>query len=408
MLPLSRENKQAGRGLFVGDALTLHVANAVVAATFAVACFTMLRYFPARRELAVIGTALAFAIMENILAASSNGAPSLIVAFLLSAFVILPYQFAVVAFAVHKGLPLRFPRTALPSLALGLAGFAIYSAGGGYLWRFFTLQVAIALPLLEIAWLASVTAQRTRQDLALAAVAAAGAFVYLARIPAVLMLFDLDFTRDALLESRLFSVSMVAIIINMTAAMLLFLASIAGAIMSEYRKRAERDPLTGIFNRRAFEEQFVNNSLQGGVVVIADLDHFKGVNDAYGHETGDKAICTFARMLDEVGLICARLGGEEFGFLLPCADTIRGKLVSDGLRMALSMNAIDTGCGSLSLTASFGVARYEAGEGLKSCLSRADAALYRAKQSGRNRVCVDEPEPGAERRTIRGRELAMA
>jgi diguanylate cyclase (GGDEF)-like protein len=380
----------------VGDALTLHVANAVVAATFAVACFIVLRYFPARRELAIVGFALIFAVLENVLAFGSGVAPPKAVSLVLGILAVLPYLFATVALGVHKGLAFRVPRTALPSLFLTVAGFTAYMAGWTYAWRFIPLQVAIALPILEASLLALSTAQGNRRDLALAVVLVAGAAIYLARIPAVAFLFEPGFTRSELLASDMFTMSMMAIIVNMTAAMLLFLAAVADAILSEYRERSERDPLTGILNRQAFDERVRAVGAGGGMLIMADLDHFKDINDRHGHAVGDEAIRAFAGLLRAVGVLGGRIGGEEFAIFLPGASPAQGVQVAEGLRLAFAMKAIGAAGMQVHATASFGLTTCAPGEALHGCFARADAMLYKAKNSGRNRVCLhDASQPAS-------------
>lgn len=374
----------------MGDALTLHVANAVVAATFAFACFVVLHCFPARRELAIVGLALIFAVLENILAFGFGASPPKVVSLLLGILAVLPYLFATVALGIHKGLAFRVPRSAVPSLLLTVAGFATYILGWSYAWRFVPLQIAIALPILEASRLAFATAQGNRRDLALAVVLVAGAGIYLARLPAVAILFEPGFTRGDLLASDILAASMIAIIVDMTAAMLLFLAAIADAILSEYRERLERDPLTGILNRQGFDQRVRAVGAGGGMLIMADLDHFKSINDRHGHAIGDETIRAFAGLLRAVGVIGGRIGGEEFAIFLPGASPPQGVQVAEGLRIAFAMSAIGAANKPVRATASFGLAICAPGEPLHGCFARADAMLYRAKNSGRNRVCLHD------------------
>jgi diguanylate cyclase (GGDEF)-like protein len=368
----------------------------------------LLRYFPARKELGLVGIALILGVVENLIAFNVGRAPSLPTLVALSCLSIMSYSIGMAALVVHKGLPVRLPRTALPALSIAIAGVALTSFGWDYAWRFLPLQVAIALPMLEIVWVLWRLPRRNSRDTAMAVVLTTGASAYLLRIPAALLLLDPGFTRTDLLASTVFTPSMIVIIVTMTATVLLFLSSVADKIMAEYRERSERDPLTGIYNRRAFEERFKAEIARGGILAMADLDHFKQVNDRYGHATGDRAICAFSGMLESVELICGRLGGEEFAYFMPGAALVQGRLVAEGLRQAFSMAHLDADRRPIRLTASFGVTQCGPGEPLHACLSRADAALYRAKQAGRNRVCVAESEPATERRTLRSRALAVA
>jgi diguanylate cyclase (GGDEF)-like protein len=175
------------------------------------------------------------------------------------------------------------------------------------------------------------------------------------------------------------------------------LANQAGArlgmhrIMAETQLQASTDNLTGLLNRRSLENQtrVLRNDHMAFVVAMADLDHFKDLNDTYGHETGDRALRLFAetlrRSLRDRDLI-SRHGGEEFALVLPecteadaraALETVRVELV-EALRVA----------GLPSYTASFGVVAANDEEDLESAVRRADAALFEAKHTGRDRVVV--------------------
>ena len=159
---------------------------------------------------------------------------------------------------------------------------------------------------------------------------------------------------------------------------------------------ASRDPLTGCYNRRAFfdllEEMFkqaarTNTEL---VTIMVDIDHFKSINDRFGHSVGDEAI----RMVSEVlnsstgdGAIVGRYGGEEFCIGLPNTDLSKGKEIAESLRSKIKTASRDF-CGKdVIITASFGVSNAEASmTGISQLLEHADRALYTAKESGRDRV----------------------
>ena len=125
-------------------------------------------------------------------------------------------------------------------------------------------------------------------------------------------------------------------------------------------------------------------------VVIADLDFFKNINDSYGHEVGDQVIKAAANGLKE-GLremdIVGRWGGEEFVMLIPASSIDIAQSIAERARSKLERVNIDTPTGSVSVTASFGVAfGSAASESLSDLLARADSALYEAKNNGRNQV----------------------
>lgn len=158
---------------------------------------------------------------------------------------------------------------------------------------------------------------------------------------------------------------------------------------------ARTDVLTGLANRRAFDEaaqleiQRAQRYTTPLALVLADLDHFKAVNDKHGHDVGDRVLQHFARILTEsvrnVDLV-GRWGGEEFVILMPGTDLEAAVLVAERMRMAAADASRSEGvdCG---YTASFGVAAFRPETPtLVSLLGRADAALYEAKNKGRNRV----------------------
>jgi diguanylate cyclase (GGDEF)-like protein len=161
---------------------------------------------------------------------------------------------------------------------------------------------------------------------------------------------------------------------------------------------AATDSLTGLPNRRAFEQALrrdlarAERSKEPLAVVMIDVDFFKRVNDTYGHATGDVVLRSLADVLRatlRTGDIAARLGGEEFVALLPNASVEGGKIVAERLRAKLENTAMPGPAGTFNVTASFGVASVQgaACRGAdSSLLERADAALYEAKRSGRNRV----------------------
>jgi len=170
----------------------------------------------------------------------------------------------------------------------------------------------------------------------------------------------------------------------------------------ELRYLATRDPLTSCLNRRAAFERFEHlidaAAKDGGSVccVMVDIDHFKQVNDRYGHAAGDKVIQFVARKLREScrpNDIVARYGGEEFLLVLPGCDLDKAAVFADRLRVTIHDNFAKKFSSSRTLTVSMGVAMHEFGtESALGLVNRADQALYAAKASGRNRVVrSDDP-----------------
>ncbi|WP_448189546.1 diguanylate cyclase [Azospirillum sp. sgz301742] len=166
---------------------------------------------------------------------------------------------------------------------------------------------------------------------------------------------------------------------------------------SELKILATTDPLTGLSNRRAFlsaaerELGRVRRYGRPAAVLMFDIDHFKRINDTHGHAVGDVALQRVAAACRELlrdSDLVGRLGGEEFGVLLPETDTASALDVAERLRAALAAAVVPAPEGAtLTLTASIGVAVCEARDGsIEQALGRADRALYRAKGAGRNRI----------------------
>jgi diguanylate cyclase (GGDEF)-like protein len=164
--------------------------------------------------------------------------------------------------------------------------------------------------------------------------------------------------------------------------------------VSAHKTAASMDPLTGMFNRRGFAEacaRVIEREAQAGrpvTVLIFDIDHFKGINDRFGHPAGDEILKLFAtivinnlRITDHSG----RIGGEEFAALLPC-PLEEGVLVAERVREVFAASGIASEEGPVDTTVSIGVAGGPAGTELEVLLAAADTALYQAKRGGRNRV----------------------
>lgn len=165
---------------------------------------------------------------------------------------------------------------------------------------------------------------------------------------------------------------------------------------AELRRLATTDPLTGIANRRRFLDKApreVTRSQRYGrnlSVLMLDVDHFKSINDRYGHAVGDQVLCRLVEVCTEELRehdVIGRLGGEEFAILLPETELETARAVAERLRQNIERTTVDGQ--SFHFTVSFGVAQVKGSEETaEEVIRRADEALYRAKQKGRNRVEV--------------------
>ena len=153
----------------------------------------------------------------------------------------------------------------------------------------------------------------------------------------------------------------------------------------------ETDPMTGLLNRRAFfdrMEKLLRKSSNPHAIsaIMLDIDHFKQVNDRYGHDVGDTVIKQIAQQVNKSPGIVGRLGGEEFAIVLEGHHENRSRAMAEDLRQSCA-NLQFTGNGQpFNVTCSFGVSQWAKGDGPDDLLKRADVALYHAKASGRN--CV--------------------
>jgi len=159
---------------------------------------------------------------------------------------------------------------------------------------------------------------------------------------------------------------------------------------------ASIDSLTGVLNRRAFfdEARAITARARAGMplaAVMMDVDHFKRINDSFGHHSGDKALCAVAQAattsMPEVAVL-GRLGGEEFALLLPGCSVFDAATLADQLRHHIASLRVGTDKGMIELTCSLGVSEWKADDDIDLLLKRADIALYQAKTGGRNRVVV--------------------
>jgi len=163
------------------------------------------------------------------------------------------------------------------------------------------------------------------------------------------------------------------------------------SMQRELVRLATIDYLSGALNRRAFFEraqEMVTRAEMGEALsaVIFDIDHFKRVNDSFGHDIGDEVIRLVSREALAQGEQLGRLGGEEFAILLSGRSLKDAATFAERLRQNFSGLRADAAGKMVSFTCSFGVSEWKNGDSIDTLLKRADVALYRAKQAGRNRV----------------------
>lgn len=243
-------------------------------------------------------------------------------------------------------------------------------------------------------------------DKSLRIVLAANAMIYALRIPVFPLLIGQATPFRLLSAEEATAIVVIAFTALVPAAVFLIVARVLSDLLDSYRQRAERDFMTDLPNRRSFEERLRSEGKRGGAMILCDIDNFKAVNDRFGHAAGDAVICAFSALLDDTGY-AARMGGEEFAIFLPGACLDDASAYAERLRRefeSLRVLEIDE---DYAVTASFGLAPFEQNASLQAVSARADAALYRAKNTGRNRVVVARGETES-RGVVRQYALAAA
>ncbi|HEY4548565.1 MAG TPA: GGDEF domain-containing protein [Pedomonas sp.] len=208
------------------------------------------------------------------------------------------------------------------------------------------------------------------------------------------------------IETLVFSISFGFLVLSMS----------KEKIEVRHRKAAMQDPLTGIANRRAFKEQSerrLTANQQAGRAssfLLMDLDHFKSINDSYGHDGGDQVLVGFTELVTNLiepeDLFC-RMGGEEFAVFLSDANTDRALDIAESIRAILDTRGLAVDGTDIPVTVSIGVVSSEERDApLRTLLANADAALYQAKAGGRNCVVAYQANPQREADLMPGMSAA--
>jgi len=206
---------------------------------------------------------------------------------------------------------------------------------------------------------------------------------------------------DAFASSIWVTVFSIELVLYAVATVFVIFMLVSERVVTAHKTAASTDPLTGMFNRRGFAEatsRVIEREANAGrpvTVLIFDLDHFKSINDRFGHSAGDEILKLFATVVLStlrITDLSGRVGGEEFAALLPC-PLEEGVIAAERVREAFADSGIVVEDGPVDTTVSIGVAGGPAGTELEVLLAAADSALYQAKRSGRNRVEAAEELP---------------
>lgn len=213
--------------------------------------------------------------------------------------------------------------------------------------------------------------------------------------PTLTLMFERTIPAGEYRESIYYSLIGLVLAVKAVASTMVLFGATISEWMAMLRESSQRDALTGLNNRAAFEQEMqemlsrAHSEGRSVSLVVADIDHFKQVNDIWGHQAGDQAISGFGRLIQETVRGCdiaGRVGGEEFCIAVWNCPNEPAVRLAERIRVALARLEHGEIGGDIRLTASLGVATAREGESYERLFSRADEALYRAKNGGRNRV----------------------
>ena len=291
------------------------------------------------------------------------------------------------------------PGSLLPLVEVVVVGLAVFAvaillAGAPVMYFALTVQVACTIASSRAALWMIRQMRRQALDIGIVAGLIAVAGFCAVRIPLLIFYFGPDVTFIAFRQSGMETLVMSVSGLLVPPVIFLIIARTIGDTLTNFQIQSERDSLTGLLNRRAFDAA-AGTLADGGAVIFCDIDHFKQVNDRYGHQAGDEVIVAFAGLIERTGFRGGRIGGEEFAILLPGKSATEAFDIADMIRARFHELAHPGLAPGHRLSASFGIADCTAGEPVRDVFRRADAALYQAKAAGRNRalVFVEGPAP---------------
>ena len=371
----------------------------VFAVAFAVVAATNRSARGARWLAAGYGMGIIYVALEFLLTRQVDPTPVGIGIFLVF---LLALSFALIGTAYHYRT--RPPWSAMAAIwvATILAVPVIFSMTYGstprlmlYQLPYFAMQGLLGL----VVWRSG---RRQALDLLLIALQVMAALIYVAK-PFVAAIVGTANAPQGYMATTYAAISQSGSVVTLMAIALVLLLVIMRDTTAEMVARSETDPLSSVLNRRGFEhhaELALMRSEGAAVLIAADLDNFKNINDSFGHAAGDGVIAHFAAMLVDAApakAIVGRIGGEEFAVLLPDALLSDGRLYAETVRLAFASARLPVLGVDRGFTASFGVAQRTSDNSLFELSRRADAALYRAKAAGRNqvRVALGEMPPAA-------------
>ncbi len=391
------------------DLRTLSVNNILVSLSFAGCLLMYSRYYPSIKGIQFVGYAFLMSSSGFLLIGLRNYIPDFF-------SIVIPNTLLALSMAlIHLGLVLfyEFDKEALKKIhGYMLSTVLIFMLIFTYVdyntnARIVAISIIVSIQCVFI-MRTLLVAHQINQHYANLSIALS--FLFFATFFAFRALFTLseeplqDFMSAGLMHSL--SIIVYQFVVIITSFGLVWIVS--HKVQKVLKEQATHDPLTRVLNRRALEE-IIHNEHSRSVrsraplsVIMLDIDHFKRLNDRYGHNVGDKVLISVANILTKNTRAydsIARFGGEEFILLLPDTTVEKAKFIAEKLRMKIASHSYDHQSRSkVEITASFGATECDlANESWLNVLERADSALYLAKEAGRNRVIVfNSDNQGAE------------
>ncbi len=384
----------------------LHVPSLIIAASMTGACISashLLIWRAVRKEVCVLiwGVAYGLATLSMILVGLRGYIPALWSIVVGNATLLLSFGLIWLGYRRFIGKPAGKDRFIATLGGLIWLAFACYPS----LFSDINFRADL-IAAMQITYLLVLCIELTRQYreeplpalvLTIAVIAFQEAML-LARV-VYIFLFPLDPAAAVLPSGALIGLTLIGSTAVLIFSGLLQLALVAQRSERRFRIASETDELTGLANRRRFLNEVLPQLAERdrqSALVLFDLDHFKRVNDTYGHLVGDRTLIEFARILKRSApesAITARVGGEEFAIFLPKANVSAAAILAERVRKLSHAYRLDTAKGELRFTVSAGVAGVaEVGSDYETLHSAADAALYKAKSAGRNRVAAHRSE----------------
>lgn len=295
--------------------------------------------------------------------------------------------------------PVSLVRAGLFFVVCCVVDFLIYDCPRSTLLHAFTYQAPFALCALASAISVLRKRRKLAIDWALAALLVFTAVHFMVKAALAVLVGAGSTAADYIkTDYAIISQSSTGVIVVMAGLMLL--AVLVLEIMADERVNSEVDALSLLLNRRGFENR-VSTLLREGsrgphAVIMCDLDHFKSINDTYGHHCGDAVIQVVGQLLRAnvpSAAVVGRLGGEEFATFLPRTSIDAAMLLAETLRAAVAAETVSDLPAGFRASASFGVAAFDGEANLSTAMRNADMALYQAKGAGRNCVRRASPTP---------------